>query len=493
MIPLEAATDVAAAVQAGDIEPQAVLAEHVRRFAATHQRLNALIQPDHTEAAVAAESVDRQLPLAGLPVSIKECFGVRGLRTTLGIPARRDQFDQADAAIVSRLRALGGIVVGKANVPQAMYLHETVNPVWGRTNHPENPERSPGGSSGGDAALVAAGVVPLAIGNDLAGSVRQPAHACGIAALLPASSRLGNGGSFDTLPSFDLIQSRAGFLAGRVADLVLAAEAFGVVPPRAAPPAAHRRIAAWATAGPVSPSAAVRRGLAEAAEMLSSAGHQVEYIEDGLAIEAAWLMFGLLSADGGSDIRRLFAGDAPLPEIAGLLRIAGLRQTVRPPLATLVQLLGGRVEAAALQATGPRDAAGWDRLLERRAAIFDALGRLRQRFDAVLCPVTAVPALRHGTAARLMAAASPCLLANLLDLPAGVVPVTRVAATEQRCRGWSLDRVERAAAATDRGSVGLPVGLQLIGLEPGPAAERTVLDLMATIEAAAGFSRSAPR
>ena len=490
---MESATDMQAAVSSGAAEPRELLAEHVRRFAATHQQLNALIQPQHAAAAIAVESIDPQLPLAGLPVSIKECFGVQGLRTTLGIPSRRHEFDQADAAIVARLRSLGGVVVGKSNVPQAMYLHETVNPVWGRTNHPEQPSRSPGGSSGGDAALVAAGVVPLAIGNDLAGSVRQPAHACGIPALLPSASQLGNGGSFDTLPGFNLIESRAGFLARRVADLVLAAEAFGVVPQRFDPAPGGLRIAVWETAGPIPLSAAVGRGLAEAAETLRRAGHQVEACDDSLAVEAAWLMFGLLSADGGRDIRQLFAGDAPLPEVARLLRIAGLPRVVRPPLATVVRLFGGRIEAAALRATGPRDASGWEDLLQRRAFIVEGMAQLQQRFDAVLCPVSAVPALRHGTAARLVAAASPCLLANLLDLPAGVVPVTRVAVTEQACRGWSLDRVERAAAATDRGSAGLPVGVQLLGLKPGPAAERTVLDLMATIEAAASFRRPAPQ
>ena len=273
----------------------------------------------------------------------------------------------------------------------------------------------------------------------------------------------------------------------------MAAEAFEVVPQRHDPPPEGLRIAVWERAGPIPPSAAVARGLAEAAEALRGAGHQVEAGDDRLAVEAAWLMFGLLSADGGSDIRRLFAGDAPLPEVARLLRIAGLPRAVRPPLATMIRLFGSRIEATALLATGPRDASGWDYLLQRRSAIVEGVTQLRQRFDAVLCPVSAVPALRHGTAARLMAAASPRLLANLLDLPAGVVPVTRVAATEQACRRWSLDRVERAAAATDRDSEGLPVGVQVLGLEPGPAAERTVLDLMATIEAAAGFSRSARR
>lgn len=490
---MESATEIASAVQAGCAEPREVLAEHRRRFEQTRQQLNALIQPQHAEASAAAETIDRRQPLAGVPVSIKECFGVRGLRTTLGIPARRDQIDQADAAIVSRLREVGGVVVGKSNVPQAMYLHETVNPVWGRTLHPEDPARSPGGSSGGDAALVAAGVVPLAIGNDLAGSVRQPAHACGVPAFLPSSARLGNGGSFDTLPSFDLIESRAGFLAGRVADLALAAEAFGVVLPRAAAAAAGLRIVVWETAGLVPPSPAVRRAVRAAAELLSRAGHQLDGAEESLAAEAAWLQFGLLSADGGADIRRLFAGGRPLPQIARLLRIAGLPRWSRPPLAMLLRCLGSRVEAAALGATGPRSPAGWAGLLDHRQSVAARVGQLRQRYDAILCPVSAVPAMRHGSAARLMAAAAPCLLANLVDLPAGVVPVTRVAESEQTGRSFSADGVERAAAATDRGSAGLPIGVQLIGLGEGPAAERTVLDLLAAIEAAADFSRSARR
>jgi Asp-tRNA(Asn)/Glu-tRNA(Gln) amidotransferase A subunit family amidase len=132
----------------------------------------------------------------------------------------------ADAPIVSSLRAAGAIIVGKGNVPQAMYLHETDNPVWGRTNHPCDATRGPGGSSGGDAALVAAGVVPLAVGTDLAGSIRQPAHACGISGFLPRSAVVGDGGAFDTVPHLTVVRPRAGFLARQVDDL---ARAFEVV------------------------------------------------------------------------------------------------------------------------------------------------------------------------------------------------------------------------------------------------------------------------
>ena len=102
--------------------------------------------------------------------------------------------------------------------------------------------------------------------------------------------------------------------------------------------------------------------------------------------------------------------------------------------------------------------------------------------------MSSLPALKHGTAARLVAAASPCLLANLVDLPAGVVPVTRVSEGEQSGRRFSFDRVLRTAVQTDVGSMGLPIGVQVIGLNGDPA-ERTVLNLMQAVESRVDFSR----
>jgi Asp-tRNA(Asn)/Glu-tRNA(Gln) amidotransferase A subunit family amidase len=212
---MESASSIAVGVVAG-ASAREVLAEHVRRHAETHPRLNALVLPRHEHAAVEAAGIDagdrRGLTLAGVPVSVKECFAVTGLPTTLGIRKRRGIIDTSDCAVVSRLRQAGAVIVGKANVPQAMYLHETDNPVHGRTNHPDRGDRGPGGSSGGDAALVAAGVVPLAVGNDLAGSIRQPAHACGVYGFLPRSVALGEGGAFDNLPGLQLV--RPGFSPG---------------------------------------------------------------------------------------------------------------------------------------------------------------------------------------------------------------------------------------------------------------------------------------
>jgi fatty acid amide hydrolase len=504
--PVQTASGIARAVASGQRPPTEPLSEHVARHRATHASLNALVQPRHGAARDDAERLEAAgknaapLALAGVPVSVKECFGVAGLVTTLGIPSRRQALDDADAPLVARLREAGAIVVGKANVPQAMYLHETDNPVWGRTNHPLDPARGPGGSSGGDAALVAAGVVPLAIGTDLAGSIRQPAHACGIFGLLPRSESLGDGGAFDTMPGLVAVRPRAGFLARTVDDLALLLEVFAGGPPAVdlqAGGSAGLRAGTWDETGPLEPSAAVGRAVAEAEAALRSAGATVERLDGGLAEEAAWLLLGLLSADGGADIRRLFAGSRPMPPVQRLLRLAGLPAWLRAWLAGAARVGGRQIEARALLATGPRRGPALCELLARIADFADRFAAATAGLDVLVCPVSAVPALPHGLASKLVVAASPCLLANLLDLAAGAMPITRVRTEEQVGRTLSRDPVVQAAIATDRGSAGLPVGVQVIGLPPRTSssprwrAEAIVLETMRLIGAAGGWAGAA--
>jgi fatty acid amide hydrolase len=443
-----------------------------------------LIQPRQAEAADEATAIDERadagLPesavLAGVPISVKECFPVRGLLTTLGIPSRRGAEDTHDAPLVQRLRAAGAVVIGKANVPQAMYLHETANPVWGRTLHPLDPNRGPGGSSGGDAALVAAGIATLGVGNDLAGSLRQPAHACGIVAIMPRSVALGAGGAFDTMPHLTAVRPRAGFLARTVDDAEIALVAAGVPLATAMP----RRVAWWDETGPIPASPAIRRAVHEAVERLSRQGIATARLSADLATEAAWLHLAILAADGGTDVRGLFAGARPMPGVRRLLAIAGLPRRWRPAVAACARVLGRRIEAEGVLRTGPRTSAELKALVAARDALAARFAGAVAGCDAVVCPVSSLPALRHGTAARLVLAAAPCLLANLLDLPAGTVPVTRVRADEEHGRPWSLDPVLRAAATTDRGSRGLPVGVQVIAC-PGYD-EATVVRVMRLIE-----------
>lgn len=472
------AIEIAADVVAGRLSAGALLDGCAARHADTHAFLNALVQPRFAAAAAEAAAIDARPagPLAGVPVSVKECFPVVGLRTTLGIPAGRYAADTADAELVVRLRRAGALIVGKANVPQAMFLHETDNPVWGRTNHPVAVDRGPGGSSGGDAALVAAGVVPLAVGNDLAGSLRQPAHACGIASIVPRFAALGNGGAVETLPGLTAVRPRAGFLARSVADLGRAADALGI---DVGPVPARLRIGWWDDAGPVGASAAVHRAVREAVARLQAAGAEIVPLDGGLAVEAAWLHLAILGADGGADIRRLLGPTRPIPGVDRLLRLARISGVWRRGLATLARLVGSRIESEALLRTGPRTARELAALVAAREELRVRFTRLVSGCDAIVCPVSALPALRHGTAARLVLAATPCFLANLLDLAAGAVPVTEVRPDEEAIRPRSVDPVLAAAAAADRGSRGLPVGVQVIA--PPGGGEAVVLATMAAI------------
>jgi fatty acid amide hydrolase len=469
---------IAADVSAGRRAASDVLAVHQARHEVCHPHLNALVQTRY-EAARREAALGPTGALAGVPVSIKECFPVRGLLTTLGIPGYAEVPDAEDADIVKRLRSAGAIIVGKANVPQVMYLHEIENPVWGRTNHPMTTDRGPGGSSGGDAALVAAGVVPLAVGSDLAGSLRQPAHACGIAAIMPRSEVLGEGGAFNTQPNLRAVRARAGFLARHVDDLRVALEAITPFSGSSAEPV--RRVGWWDEGGPIPASQAIRRGVAEAVERLHRAGIETVRLSGDLAEEAAWLHLAILSAGGGRDIRRLFTTCKPIPGVARLLTLGGMSQPARSLVAAVARVSGRRLEAKGLARTGPRNATELADLVAEREALAARFADHLVGCDAVVCPVSALPALRHGTAARLILAAAPCLAANLLGLAAGAVPVTTVRPDEAGGRPRSVDPVLRLAAATDRGSAGLPVGVQVVAA-PGRG-EATVLDVMRLIEA----------
>ena len=475
-------------IQTGELPASEALATAASRWQQTHGWLNALVQPrfEAAEAEAAEIRAGDPRPLAGVPVSLKDCFAIEGLSTTLGILPRQGLADHRDCELVQRLRQAGAVVVGKANVPQALYLHETDNPVFGQTVHPLAAERGPGGSSGGDAALVAAGVVPLAFGNDLAGSIRQPAHACGLVGYLPSTRCLGNGGAYNTMPGLQGVGSRVGVLVRSVADAALAVEAVTGQPLAAVSDAPPLRIGWWETAGPIPASPAVVRGVREAVGAIAAAGMQTRWVDDSFADLAGWLHLGLVSGDGGAAIRRLLKGSPPIDQVAELLRLGGMPRWQRPLLAAAASLAGRGIEAAAVRRTGPRSAAERQHLLRARESLGQLLAawRTTHGIAAAVFPVSALPALRHGTAARLILAAFPCLLASLFDLPAASVPVTRVRAAETTGRGRRIDPVLRAAASTDAGSDGLPIGVQVVAVD---GREETLLRVMSAIERGTRF------
>jgi amidase len=148
-------------------------------------KLDALAVPDFERACETAKAMDASgprpdQPLFGVPMTIKESFDVAGLPTTWGHPQFRDKIAPRDALLVRRLKAAGAVIIGKTNVPVDLTDWQSFNPVYGRTHNPHDLQRSPGGSSGGSAAAVASGIVPCDYGTDIGGSVRVPAHFCGV-------------------------------------------------------------------------------------------------------------------------------------------------------------------------------------------------------------------------------------------------------------------------------------------------------------------------
>ncbi len=163
----------------------------IARIEALDGDLNAMPVRDFARAREAAKEADAALargerqPLLGVPVTIKESYNIAGLPTTWGIPAFKDFVPPEDALAVSRLKAAGAIVLGKTNVPLSLGDWQSYNDIYGATNNPWDKGRSPGGSSGGSSAALAAGFGPLSLGSDIGGSLRVPAHFCGICAHKP--------------------------------------------------------------------------------------------------------------------------------------------------------------------------------------------------------------------------------------------------------------------------------------------------------------------
>ncbi|HWK89714.1 MAG TPA: amidase family protein, partial [Longimicrobium sp.] len=186
------AHEIARRVRAREVSPVQVLEACLARVEALNPTLNAVVTPN-PQARADAEELERRIaagldvgPLAGLPVGIKDVTEVGGLRTTYGSPLFADNVPDEDALVVKRFRQAGAVILGKTNTPEFAAGGNTFNDVFGRTRNPWNPECSAGGSTGGGAAALATGMIALAEGTDLGGSLRIPASFCGVVGLRPS-------------------------------------------------------------------------------------------------------------------------------------------------------------------------------------------------------------------------------------------------------------------------------------------------------------------
>jgi amidase len=224
-------TQLATAIRVGHVSATEVLQAHLEQIATHNATLNAVITLDAERAYERARAADAALargevwgPLHGVPFTLKDAHATAGMRTTTGFPPLANYVPQEDSPVAARLKAAGGNLMGKTNVHMMLAdPAQSINPIFGRTKNPWNSERTPGGSSGGAAAALAAGMTPFEIGTDLTGSIRIPAHFCGVFGLKPTEHRVPLTGLIPGLPGPRPIRimSCIGPMARTVEDLAL--------------------------------------------------------------------------------------------------------------------------------------------------------------------------------------------------------------------------------------------------------------------------------
>lgn len=278
----------AAAIRDRAVSSEELVGAHLRRIEAVNPAINAVVQMN-PDAIAEAQRADRELasgapigPFHGVPFTVKDWLEVAGIACAGGFEERRNYVPRRDATVVARMRAAGGIVLGKTNVQET-------NPVYGDTRNPRDATRSPGASSSGEAAAVAAGCSPLGLGSDSGGSLRYPAHCCGVTALKPTTGRVPVTGHFPRIGASHDPRTVVGPLSRHVEDLWLALAVIAgvdwrdpsVVPvPLAPPPAtvAGWRVG-WFTEMPgATPDAATVAAIGDCVRRLAEAGADVEEV-----------------------------------------------------------------------------------------------------------------------------------------------------------------------------------------------------------------------
>ena len=419
-------TELAAAIRAGDVSAAEVLEAHLAQINRHNRTLNAIVTMDAEGARDRARVADEALtrgevwgPLHGIPFTLKDAHATAGMRTTSGFPPL-DHVPDEDGTVAARLKAAGGILLGKTNLAALLADFQSSNPIFGRTNNPWDAARTPGGSSGGAAAALASGMTPFEIGTDLSGSIRIPAHFCGLFGLKPTEHRVPLTGLIPGLPPSPSVRimSCIGPMARSVEDLALLYSIIAGpdgrdtdVPPvpvetAQEPALKDLRIAVAPTFPGFPVAAAIRDAVCELAQQLRSLGATVE--------EATLpdVDFGQEGASAGA--------------LIGMM-VGAFQPDEHQPPATLADYL---------------------QALHRRDQSMIAWEQFFQRWDVLLCPPSMTTAFPHCDAGSPLSVddrdvtywmvSAHTAIFNYTGHPAVVLPYTH-----------------------DRD--GLPIGMQLVG------------------------------
>jgi fatty acid amide hydrolase len=506
------ATELSSLLARGQTSAVEVLEAHFARIDRLDSQLHAFTEllRDRARADAAAADARRKRgesrgPLDGVPVSVKECFDIEGRPTTLGIPSWRERIADRDAALVTVLREAGAVVFGRTNLSQAMLYVEARNPLFGQTANPWSFAHTPGGSSGGEGAAIAAGMSPLGVGTDIGGSIRTPCHFCGICGIKPSLDRLTMRGYRSVLTGQESVRGMGGPMARSVADLflffrALDARRMSELDPRVAPATSALwdtvkleglGVGAYENDGVLAPSAAVARATKRASDALRARGCLVRdfALPNIRPVLEAYL--GVMSADNGAALFTALAQGGTDPVLQPMKQVASLPAGVRRMMARVADATGQTSFALMLGSMGAKTAAELWRLTamlrDYRYTLLEAMKA--QGVEVLLCPPVATAALVHGGSKNFTLASSYSIVFNAVQFPAGVVPVTRVRKDETE-RPANRDWMHKRAAAMDAQSEGLPVGVQVVA---PPWKDHLALSVMAAIEAEVSREPDFPR
>jgi len=448
----------------GSVSAVEVLSAHLERIERCNPALNAIVTLAAEEALLAARAADdarlQGRPLGrlhGLPIGVKDLVETAGIRTTYGSPIFAEHVPDADASLVTRMKNAGAIVLGKTNTPEFGAGSHTFNSVFGVTRNPYDPDRSAGGSSGGAGAALASGMLPIADGSDLGGSLRNPASFCNVVGLRPSPGLVTNrpvGDVWDPM-------SVSGPMARSVEDLALLLDAMAVPDPRApmslTPPAGsyrdgleedvHGLRIAWsADLGGLPVEAQVAKVVAAGRSVFEDLGCEVQDAEPDLS-----------EADEAFDVLRALGFLASHHE-----KLVSQRELLKDTVVWNIQ--------AGLELTPLRIAhavSARSEIVQRTLAFFE-------RFDALVLPVSQV-------------APFPVELDWVREI-AGV-PMEHYVAWQRSCSRIAVTAHPAISLPAGFTAGGLPVGIQIVGRyrdEPG------LLRLARAFEAATGFGRERP-
>ena len=409
------ATELARAIRAEEVSSEKVVETYLQRIEEVNPQLNAVVQLIADEARAQAREADAALargelkgPLHGVPMTIKDNIDVAGVICTGGTKGRASFVPTQDATVVARMRNAGAILLGKTNLPELALAFETDNLVYGRTNNPYDLSCTPGGSSGGEAAIIAAGGSPLGLGNDMAGSIRIPTHFCGIAGIKPTSGRVPWTSDFPHSSGLLNAFWQIGPMARFVEDLILTLPIIAGVDwhdPTVVPmplgdtkdvDLKSLRVAFYVDNGMITPTPETVEVVKKTAKVLSDKGMTVEEDRPEGIEKSFGLWLDLFRADGGAEVRRVLqmVGTTELhPWLQGLLDRAN--EMTSPEFVDLMTK--------------------WHKF---RSSMLSFM----EKYDVIICPVNAFPALPHGgTLDKRVISVSYTMTYNLTGWPVAVV------------------------------------------------------------------------